>query len=385
MNLHYDHWQETKLRVSVLEVKNKDGLYWHRLSDTIFYPGGGGQERDEGSINTSPVLDLVWEDGILWHVLDTPLSGEVELHVDPALRSLHAVIHSAQHLVCGIINKKYNAPTIAFFANEKETGAEMAFDECGDEILQELEELCNHYILEDLPLEIIYPSLEEALQYAPAEKTHHAELRAVKIGDIDYNLCACIHVPSLRYLQAIKFLRSEKTTRGYRIYFTVGTQLRHTIARQNATLACLQKLLASPEEKCVTAVETLLQEKKQANQNIQNLLAEKIAYLTEKATHEAGSYYLQSFTHEDGKFLSRLGSSIIQKNNKIVFLLTEEKEGCRFFLGKPKNGDQDIATIFSFLQQEAQIRGGGSPFMMQGTANCNAQTLSDLFQKTQNK
>ena len=73
----------TELRTTVTEVWPSDGKYRVILDDTIFYPTGGGQPNDLGTIAGVSVLDVFEKDGQVVHVIDQPLTAElVELKLD---------------------------------------------------------------------------------------------------------------------------------------------------------------------------------------------------------------------------------------------------------------------------------------------------------------
>ena len=85
--------------------------------------------------------------------------------------------------------------------------------------------MCNGFIRDDLAVTIQYPSEQEALRHVPLVKANHETLRVVRIAQLDYNLCGCMHVPSLRYLQMVFISGYEKTGRGYKIRYLCGDQL----------------------------------------------------------------------------------------------------------------------------------------------------------------
>ena len=246
LNKHYDNWLDLSLDTKVVDCLKEEDRYLISLEDTVFFFESGGQKKDIGTINNHEVLDLIEKEGNFYHVLAVPLTGDVHLEVDKKHRMIQAQIHSASHLMCTLINKRFNAKTIAFFNDELEAGAEMGFETLEESTIKRIEELCNEYIRQDIPVEIMYPEYEEAIKHVSIKKADHDVLRAVKIGDIDYDMCACVHVPSLRYLQSFKIIRHEKTTRGYKIFFLVGDQLRNTYQRQYDILRGLSSKLSVP-------------------------------------------------------------------------------------------------------------------------------------------
>ena len=366
INKYYDDWNIIELDTFVIDVIEEDAKYWIACNETIFYVEGGGMQSDIGTINGCEVLQLKTINGHVYHLLDTKIEGNVHMCVDFEQRSFKVQIHSAQHLMCGLINKRYNAKTIAFFYNDVEAGAEMGFDYLDDKIIKEIEDLCNYYIVQDLPIEIIYPTLEEALKYAPIEKMNHEELRAVKIGDIDYNMCGCIHVPSLRYLQMLKIERYEKTTRGYRIYFLTGKQLLNTYKSQYHILKSSSQKLAVPIDEVAVGIDKVLLDLKKTREELEkakdiylNLLKERYVSLNDECIIEV-------FEDLDTKQLSKLASMIVKEARKEVYLLTYMNDRMHLVITHHKDIDMNAGEIFKKLAKDYDLKGGGNAFMAQG-------------------
>ena len=85
-----------------------------RLARTAFYPGGGGQPCDLGSLGGHPVTGVRREQGAIWHTLDTedlPDTGtEVEGILDWERRHALMRTHTALHVLCGVIWADYAIP-----------------------------------------------------------------------------------------------------------------------------------------------------------------------------------------------------------------------------------------------------------------------------------
>ena len=282
LNKHYDNWLDTEIDTIVEDVFKDEKGYWHHLKDTVYYHESGGQHSDMAYINGNKILGSRIENGKLYCLLDKELTGSAHVTVDREYRIIRSQIHTAQHVMCSYINKHYDARTVAFFNDDKEAGAEMAFKEINDEIIKDIENVVNNAIVEDLKVEIFYPSPEEVKGLVRDEKLEHDKLRAVRIGDIDFDMCGCIHVPSLRYLQMFKIERYEKTTRGYKIFFLVGDQFKNTYNMQYEILKKASAKLASPVYEIDSAIDKLNAELKESvnkynilNNDYLSLLANK--------------------------------------------------------------------------------------------------------------
>ena len=367
MNKYYDDWHATTLDTVILSCEKADNGYWITTEESNFYVKGGGMDSDKGTLNGFEVLDVrMTNDGHIAHLIQEPQTGNAHLEVDLYDREMRCEIHSAQHLVCGYINKKYHAKTIAFFNDDTEEGAEMGFTDLNEEILAEIENTCNAYIAEDLPLEILYPTREEAIRYAPEEKLEHDELRAVKIGDIDYNMCACVHVPSLRYLGMVKMTHFEKTTRGYKIFFVCGKQLNNLFERQNRLLRNLGKHFSTHPLEIDKSVTHLEEENRAHLSQIKHLEEEKCDHLAEKYLRDPRGIIAEEFVNLDNAVFSKL-AAILTSGGKTVLFLSREDKGARFIFAKPKDAPADLTAILKKVKEITEVRGGGAPFRMQGS------------------
>ena len=104
--LYYEDAYLKEARAKVVEVR-EDALL---LDQTIFYPTGGGQPHDRGTINGVEVLDVYKDDaGNVWHVVAEPekfkVGDEVELRIDWDYRYRLMRIHSAMHLLEHVLNE----------------------------------------------------------------------------------------------------------------------------------------------------------------------------------------------------------------------------------------------------------------------------------------
>lgn len=366
LNTLYDNWLLTEINTTVKNVIEEGERYYISLEETPFYVKGGGMDSDRGTINGHEVLGLKYIDGEVYHLIDTIIEGDVIAKVDRDYRIIKTQIHSAQHLMCGIINKKYNARTIAFFNDDKEAGAEMGFDNLNDDIIREIENLCNHYIREDLPIEIVYPTKDEALKFVNEEKLEHDELRAVKIGDIDYNMCACIHVPSLRYLQLLKIERYEKTTRGYRIYFLCGEQFFKTYDLQYQTLKSAAQKLSSPVYEVDKAIDHLNDELKRIKSDLDLFKDQFYEEIAKRYINSDDILLVETINDIGSKELLKIVNFVNNSSDKVMIFIGLNGDRMHVVVSHSKKYEINAREVFSKLAEIYNLKGGGNAFMAQG-------------------
>lgn len=387
MNKHYDNWLECEGKFDILDCIHEEENYWIKTNDTIFYVEGGGMDKDTGTINGVEVEDIKYENGYYYHKVNQEISGQAHMKVDLEQRINKVQIHSASHLICGHMNKKYHARTIAFFTHEDTSGCEMEFTSFDNNLMKQIEREVNDYVIEDLPIDIVYPTREEAQMYVLDEKLEHDELRAAVIGDIDYNMCGCIHVPSLRYLQSIKLLNYEKTTRGYKIFFVCGDQLLHTYDKQLHVLDNCAKDLGSPQFEVYEGIQKLRQEIKELKNSEAEWKQKVIDMRINELTNTDETYLVKEIEDMDVKTFTGMCSSLVRNYPKGVFFVCRDDNRCHVVIARNQNLDFKANELFKQISTEFGLRGGGNPAMAQGGGEYSSNIivrLKELANKLQN-
>jgi misacylated tRNA(Ala) deacylase len=141
------------------------------LDRTAYYPGGGGQPADKGSIGIGPVrasvVDVRREGGNVVHVLDTAIPDTVrDLRgaLDWERRYAHMRYHTALHVLSGVIWRNFGAKVTG--GQMRTDRARMDFSFPGEwtaDVVTEIERLTNEAIAEDRPVKVYELEREEAL------------------------------------------------------------------------------------------------------------------------------------------------------------------------------------------------------------------------------
>lgn len=224
INKLYDNCFTTELQTQVKEVKKSADGFWHACNDTIFFQGDDQMRADIGVINKKNVKALRFENGMIWHLLDTQLSGNVFMSVNLHERFRQCQIHTAQHLIEAILKNVYKGEMLQHHMGEDENSIEFSLKDFNSLKAFELQVLCNGLIRDDLAIIAQYPTAKEAnalFKNVP----YDTDMRVVRIGALSYSRCHCMHVPSLRYLQMIYIRGFNKSANGYDIKYVVGDQL----------------------------------------------------------------------------------------------------------------------------------------------------------------
>lgn len=230
---YHSHPEWTEFSAEVLScerAEGAEGLWRVVLSNTAFYPTGGGQPCDTGKIDGHRVIDVTHDgdDAPIYHIVqsDAPLCGTVTGHIDAERRRDHTQQHSGQHLLSYLLYKRFSAYSLGLHIGEKDSYVDLT-DLGGAsltrEICDELEAEINRWIARDEPVRAFFPTQEE-LQTLPLRKKPdaHENLRIVCIGKDEAVACCGTHVSSTAQIQMLHILSWQQSHGNLRIFFVAG-------------------------------------------------------------------------------------------------------------------------------------------------------------------
>ncbi|MEG0470159.1 MAG: DHHA1 domain-containing protein [Longicatena sp.] len=379
-NKLYDNCFTTELSTKVVKVEEENGCYWHACKDTIFYKEGGGMASDIGMINEHMVLDLKYKDGYLWHLLDVELEGNVFMSVNLHERFRKCQVHTAQHLISAVLGNVYKVNTLAHHTGDDENDIEFDFEEFTDKMAFELQVLCNGLIRDDLEVTVQYPTPSEAKRLAIKGDVNRDDVRVVRIGALDYNLCGCLHVPSLRYLQMLYISGFEKTTNGYKVKYLVGDQFLDCVSRRYQVLDEVSRTLAVPHLYVGTGVNRIINENKQLNRDVVVWKQKYYEMFGRELAESDEEVIVQGFDDIDVKSLAAMAQFITNNYKKAVIFVAKVYDNVHVVVASNKELSFDSEKTFKEISEKYRLRGGGNKQLSQGGGIYNEEILT--FVKT---
>jgi len=218
----------------------KDGRFV-TLADTIFYPHGGGQPHDTGTITTDdatayPVIFVRKSDDTISHEVDPqsrpPLTAgqSVTCHLDWQRRHILMRMHTASHILSALILRETGALITGNQLGEDKTRIDFSIDQFNRNLLNSFEHKTNAIIRKDLPVEITFTTREtleqdpRLVRLAKGFPEHIKEVRIVAIGQgddqVDVQADGGTHVRSTREVGAIRIIDLQNKGKDRRrIYF----------------------------------------------------------------------------------------------------------------------------------------------------------------------
>lgn len=366
------------------------------LDATAFYPEGGGQPCDTGTIQDYPIIDVQERDGQIVHIIKEPidmdlLNTNVKGMVNWRRRFDHMQQHSGQHILSAVFYNTFQAKTVGFHMGSESCQIDLAMDELTLEMADRVECLANELLFANKPIVTQWVGADELSSFPirkiPKKKIENARL--VYIEDFDYSLCCGTHTATTGAIGLVKIRHWERKNNAVRIDFVCGGRALQDYQYKNALLNRLSNQFSSaiPSleaaiEQTVTKSERLTKELLHAKQALYQQLA---AQLAEDTDSLAGGVTIITHILHDAypQDVNMLAKELLQRPKTIVLLAgvdTEKSKNHLLF-----SATDDIANINMGWQLKNTLaelggKGGGSALAAQGGCAHNSNLCAALAQ-----
>lgn len=360
--------------VSCEEVK---GGFAVVLDETAFYPEGGGQPADHGTLGTVNVLDVHEKDGNILHLCDAPLTvgSEVAAVIDWTRRFDHMQQHSGEHICSGLICARFDCDNVGFHMGADmvtiDFNAEITWDE-----LMEIERHANQYIYENHAIDInFYRGAElDAVEYR-SKKPLDGDVRIVAFPGADCCACCGTHVTSSGQIGVVKFLSCQKFREGVRIELLCGERAyRYLAAVWEQNLHIAQELSAKPLQSAA-AVERLEAELGALKLRASRLEAQAFAQTAERYRNAGDVLLFEEDMAPDS--VRKLCDAVMNACGGRCAVFAGSDGAWKYALGQT---DGDLRELVKAMNAALHGRGGGKPFFAQGSAAATKREIEAFFE-----
>ncbi|MFJ5759786.1 DHHA1 domain-containing protein [Neobacillus sp. NPDC093182] len=360
----------------VTQGKDENGNYYIVLDQTAFYPTGGGQPHDVGTIEKIKVLNVEEAEGEVRHYLETELddvNAVVHGVIDWERRFDHMQQHAGQHILSAAFEQLFGYKTVGFHLGNETLTIDLETENLLESEALRVEELASQIIIENRPIETKWITEEELVNYNLRKETKVKEdIRLVIIPNFDYNGCGGTHPKATGEVQAIKILDWDRQKKKIRVQFVCGNRVMKQLSQKHKVLMELTKLLNAPEKDMQQAVIRLLESGK---------LAEKALEQTQETLlrYEAKSLFKNSKSNLDQNIVSEVFQNrTIQELQKLArFIVTEDEDVIALFVSQNEDRLQlvcargsasnvNMKELISHALSTINGKGGGNDSFAQG-------------------
>ena len=356
------------------------------LEKTMFYPEGGGQPADKGTVR--------WGDKIV-NVTDVQKIGEIVIHeldgdvpkvginitgdIDGKYRDALSRHHSATHIVGAAARKILGLHVWQTGAQKEATKARLDIthhERVDIETLNEIERCANETIMSDYAIVSKFLPRKEAdekygmtLYQGGAPK--YKKIRVVEIPNIDAQACAGTHVKSTGIVKAVKLMKSERIQDGVeRLEFVAGEEALEAARKERIILEDAANILNVAREKVPEAAERFVKEWKELRNRVSNLEKQIADMKSEKIVfEEVGSLkmYLKELENTTVPEMQKLSKRLCEDDDCVVLLTSVVGEKGHLILSRAENVEIDCNNIVNMVSEKMGGKGGGSTTYAQCT------------------
>lgn len=376
--LYYTDSHLTEFEARVVAVtESVSGWCAVTLDRTAFYPTGGGQPSDTGTLDSTPVVECIdKDDGDVLHIIQgrAPLVGAtVRGRVDWEHRQDHIQQHTGQHILSQAFLALYGAETRSFRMMDDASEIDVALKDPTDERVERAIERANSVIWEDRAVSVRLVTPEEAAEL-PLRKdsAREGELRIIEIEDFDLSPCGGTHAHRTGEVGIIAARSWERAKGLVRIEFVAGRRAMADYRRANRTARRVAALFSAARDEAPMAVARLLEENKQLVRRIRTLEEASArvegAELVRAATPRVDGLRViaRIFDGRDAEMLKHLALAIIAHPQTVALFGSRDGETVRLVFARSEDASGDMNALLREACLMLDGRGGGRADFAQG-------------------
>jgi len=346
------------------------------LDRTAFYPTGGGQPNDTGTLDSARVVDVIVADGVVWHILEFELPGnDVRGILDWSRRYDHMQQHTGQHILSQAFVVTCEAETVAFHMGADASTIDLGRADLGPDALAAAEAAANAVIDAAHSVTAMFVTQEELAQLPLRKPPKVTEaIRVVQVAGFDWSACGGTHVANSAQVGLIKIVGAERRGGELRVTFLCGGRARADYARLQALASGLAMRFSCAQDEVPGAVERLSTESRAIRKDLADLEAQWV-----EAT--AAAWWSEAAPKSEQRVIARAVDVPVERAKKLAQAL-RVRSGAIVMLGvlgeRPQllftRADDVSLNMGDLLRTAAAAgrgRGGGRPDWAQGGVPSN--------------
>ncbi|MCI9070599.1 DHHA1 domain-containing protein [Clostridium sp.] len=373
--LYYEDQYLKEFIAEITDILERDELYYVSLDKTAFFPGGGGQHCDLGYIDNHKVINVIEENGQIYHVTETkPIKiHRVNCKIDWNRRLDGMQQHLGQHILSGCFFTLFNANTVSVHVGKEISTVDIQ-GYLDEESIRKAERFANEIIEENITVEFLTPTKKELkkIKIRRDLPNTNEQIRIVKIGDLDINACCGVHPSRTLDIQAIKIKRWEKHKGATRIEYLAGKRAINDYFKKDEFRNKVCRFLNCGEDDAINSISKLSNDLKNLGDENRQIKSEIGEYQIKDMIKEAksiGNLYVVTKIYDGGdvKHISKIAEKITLNEDMVVLFAIKFEDKVNLIFASSKN--INTISMNDLLKDTITLidgRGGGSKFMAQG-------------------
>jgi alanyl-tRNA synthetase len=376
--LYYSSPYTTEWETSIKESSTNENQCFVILEETAFYPTGGGQPHDTGTINGIDVLDVYTkETGEVVHRIERlPDTSQATCVLNWDRRFEHMQHHSGQHLLSAVSYSLYDAMTVSFHLGQDYVTIDLDISELNQTQLAKIEQRVNEEIYKNRKIHSYYVTKEELKELTLLKMPKVTEnIRIVEIEGIEHNACGGTHVARTGEIGLIKLFKAEKQKGAVRLYFKCGFRALQDLNEGQMILRQISSKFNTGRSEVLDRLEKWVEEKKKLEFEFTKVKEENNAYLAkELLSNKKDDSLVHIFEDKSFSDIKEFAIKLANENNLFVLFTTTAENKVVLV----HNGSKSI-SCGKFLKEHLVSfngKGGGNDKLAQAGFPTKEETLN---------
>ncbi|HEX3282082.1 MAG TPA: DHHA1 domain-containing protein [Pyrinomonadaceae bacterium] len=384
--LYYNDSHLIEFEARVIEISERVSDWTAvTLDRTAFYPTGGGQPSDTGTINGLRVVECIDDEdnGVLHVIQGRPpeVGTTVKGRVDWLRRLDHMQQHTGQHILSQAFVTLFKAPTKGFRVLAECCEIDVELANPSNEVIERSVELANNVVWEDRQITIQTVSSQQATDLPlRKEPSREGDLRLIEIDGFDLTPCGGTHAFRTGEVGMIAVRHWERAKGLTRIEFVAGMRALADYRRANTTARAVAALFSSARDDGPALAARMLEEGKELHRRVRELevraaeieadellrVDESVSRLIEAANVSTPRIISRVYSNRSAESLKQLAHALISHENVVALLASQDEETARLVFARSNDAAGDMNALMREACTLLEGRGGGKPDFAQG-------------------
>ena len=371
------------------KIDTPDGPRWlTEISATCFYPEGGGQPSDRGTLNNREVLEVRKDGERVLHLLRSPLdqdSPEVFGRIEPMHRRHFMQQHTGQHILSAVLHRSCSYATRSVHLGEKYTSIEIEGTGITPFEIIQVEDEANRIICENRHVRGYFVDKEDlsSIQLRRSLKTG-TDIRIVEIDGLDQVGCGGVHLERTGEARLIKHLYTETVRGNSRLYFAIGDAAAADYREKSRITSRLTELLSAPQEELLVRLDEFVEKSGDKDRRISSLLKQLNArtaadLYADGETAGETRIVTAEIPEEEADQLREIGEALAAAGPVFLALTVHSPKGLRWVIAAPDPFPDLFPELKEQLLPLIKGKGGGRPPFWQGAGE-NPRGIPAFFE-----
>ena len=365
--LYYQDPYLTAFTARVLSCEKSKSGWAVVLDRTAFYPEGGGQPEDHGTLGAVQVTDVHETKGVIFHTCDGPveIGTQVAGAVDWPRRFDHMQQHSGEHILSGLLCSLYHCDNVGFHLGADTVTIDYNAELTWEQVMA-AEKAANEVIWQDTPVDITFPAPDALarLNYR-SKKALTGQVRIVAFPGADCCACCGTHVERTGQVGMVKIIDWQNYKSGVRLFVVCGVRALRYFEAQRAEAAAIRATLSAKAGQLAEAVQRQSSELEAARYRSVQAENELFAVLAEGVQPGEAAILLRPNLGPDG--LRRLCAALSERTTGLCAAFSPTGNGTLAYALACTAPGADLRGLCKQLNQAFAGRGGGKPGFVQGS------------------